>query len=348
MSQDVRPNSVMNNEPIPDASCFSPTAYADRLLDEVFQSVEELLNVETSTDLVTQPTAMAQAGTSIEPVPTAPPPAQEPVGELALPPARLEAQPMAQLGVAVMEPPTVETTSPAVAATDSRSPNAYDRLLLGLGCLSVILALGGWLLYQETNRQSVVMVPPPTPTNPAIASNQDFADYVQKSLQNIDQQTQTSGTTTQLPSENGTPLATVKIPKTLTPGTLGASRTTAGLERIYVPVYQIPPNLYPPGKAVAPLPNIPGVTRTQPPVPGATKSGPATTALAPTVSRKLVGVLDQGAGSVALFEVNGVTQRYGIGESIGSSGWTLVEVTKDQAVVRRNGEVRSLFVGHSF
>jgi type II secretory pathway component PulC len=58
--------------------------------------------------------------------------------------------------------------------------------------------------------------------------------------------------------------------------------------------------------------------------------------------------MDQGNGSVALFEVNGITQRYEIGESIGSSGWTLVEVSKDQAIIRRNGEVRSLFVGHSF
>jgi type II secretory pathway component PulC len=61
-----------------------------------------------------------------------------------------------------------------------------------------------------------------------------------------------------------------------------------------------------------------------------------------------VGVLDQGNRSAALFEVNGITQRYEIGESIGSSGWTLVQVNKDQALIRRNGEVRSLFVGHSF
>lgn len=345
MSQDVRPNSALNSSPTPDGSCFSPTAYADRLLDEVFQSVEELLNVEPGSDLVPQSAAMTQAEAIAEPAPLESLP--QPSGELALPTAQFEPQALPTLGVAVMEPP-IPTPSPTPIAPDERSANGSDRLLLGLGCISVILVLGGWLVYQETNRSAAVMVPPKTAPSSAIASNSDFADYVQKSLQNIDQQTQASGTTTQLPSENGTPLATVKIPKTLTPGTLGTPRTTAGLERVYVPVYQIPPNLYPPGKAVAPLPNIPGVTRTQPPLPGATKPSKAAAALAPTVSRKLVGVLDQGAGSVALFEVNGVTQRYGIGESIGSSGWTLVEVTKDQAVVRRNGEVRSLFVGHSF
>jgi hypothetical protein len=41
-------------------------------------------------------------------------------------------------------------------------------------------------------------------------------------------------------------------------------------------------------------------------------------------------------------------QRFRIGESLGSSGWTLVEVSQNQAVIRRNGEVRSVFIGQSF
>jgi type II secretory pathway component PulC len=61
-----------------------------------------------------------------------------------------------------------------------------------------------------------------------------------------------------------------------------------------------------------------------------------------------VGVVDLGEQSAILVEVNGVAQRFRLGESIGSSGWALVEVSKNQAIIRRNGEVRSVFIGQNF
>ncbi|MBW4520398.1 MAG: hypothetical protein KME16_11935 [Scytolyngbya sp. HA4215-MV1] len=63
------------------------------------------------------------------------------------------------------------------------------------------------------------------------------------------------------------------------------------------------------------------------------------------VSYKLVGALELGDRSAALFELNGVTQRYRLGESIGSSGWILAEIAQGQIVLRRNREVRSLALG---
>ncbi|HEY9633527.1 MAG TPA: hypothetical protein V6D14_08985 [Coleofasciculaceae cyanobacterium] len=62
----------------------------------------------------------------------------------------------------------------------------------------------------------------------------------------------------------------------------------------------------------------------------------------------LVGLLELGEQSAALFEVNGITQRINVGEAIGASGWTLVSVANQEAVVRRNGEVRSVYVGQKF
>ena len=50
----------------------------------------------------------------------------------------------------------------------------------------------------------------------------------------------------------------------------------------------------------------------------------------------------------ALFEVNGVTRRVSVGEGISSSGWSLVEITNGEAVIRRNGEVRSIYSGQEF
>ncbi|NEN88857.1 MAG: hypothetical protein F6K48_07950 [Okeania sp. SIO3H1] len=62
----------------------------------------------------------------------------------------------------------------------------------------------------------------------------------------------------------------------------------------------------------------------------------------------LVGILELGERSAALFEVEGVARRIYVGENIGGSGWTLVNVANQEAVIRRNGEVRSVFVGQQF
>jgi hypothetical protein len=62
----------------------------------------------------------------------------------------------------------------------------------------------------------------------------------------------------------------------------------------------------------------------------------------------LVGVMEQGDRSAALFNMDGVTRYVYIGEAIGNSGWTLVSVANQEAVIRRNGEVRSVYAGQAF
>jgi hypothetical protein len=68
----------------------------------------------------------------------------------------------------------------------------------------------------------------------------------------------------------------------------------------------------------------------------------------PTPSHILEGLLELGNKSAALFKIDGITRRVNVGESIGSSGWTLVDVSKGEAVIRRNGEVRSVYTGQQF
>ncbi|MEC4817359.1 MAG: hypothetical protein SAK29_29415 [Scytonema sp. PMC 1069.18] len=62
----------------------------------------------------------------------------------------------------------------------------------------------------------------------------------------------------------------------------------------------------------------------------------------------LEGLLELGKKSAALFKIGGVTRRIEIGEAIGASGWTLVDVANGEAIIRRNGEVRSIFAGQTF
>ncbi len=68
----------------------------------------------------------------------------------------------------------------------------------------------------------------------------------------------------------------------------------------------------------------------------------------PASSHVLEGLLELGEQSAALFKVNGVTRRIKLGENIGASGWTLVDVANGEAIIRRNGEVRSIFAGQKF
>ncbi len=67
-----------------------------------------------------------------------------------------------------------------------------------------------------------------------------------------------------------------------------------------------------------------------------------------SLKHKLVGILELGDRSVPLFEVDGIPRRVNIGETLGSSGWSLVEVKDGEAIIRRNGEVRSIYTGQSF
>jgi Tfp pilus assembly protein PilP len=62
----------------------------------------------------------------------------------------------------------------------------------------------------------------------------------------------------------------------------------------------------------------------------------------------LVGVLESGDRSSALFSWDGLTQRIQVGEAIGGSGWTLMGVSNQKAILSRQGKTRYLEVGQSF
>lgn len=79
-----------------------------------------------------------------------------------------------------------------------------------------------------------------------------------------------------------------------------------------------------------------------------TPQTPSPTPAPAEAKHTLVGLLYLGDRSAALFDISGVTQRIQVGEPIGASGWTLVSVTKDEAIIRRNGEVRSIYAGQKF
>jgi hypothetical protein len=55
-----------------------------------------------------------------------------------------------------------------------------------------------------------------------------------------------------------------------------------------------------------------------------------------------------GGRSSAIFQINNASVSAEIGESLGRSGWTLESVGEPSAVIRNNGQVRTLSVGGVF
>lgn len=363
MLQDLHANSVHSDAVTdedaaavsrsPESQQFSANTYAERLMDDLFEEVEQLLNLDAA--------AVVEAPCSIEPAPAdlsaQSVSASESVATNAAGSTLEPGMPLATRSAAIALQSTPAIVSPGLTtvtpshltpqtapAAPATAPAAQrERFWLASGCISIVVALGLWLLYQEGKQRQQAVNRPDAAATSYSPADQKFAEYVQRSLQQIDQQAQQSGETTASANTGvkvpGMP--TVVIPPATTPTPTAVAPPS---NRVYVPIYQLPTNLYPPGAPVAPLPNLPPSAKPAP----AASAPKATNSDAPGVMRRLVGVLEQGNSSVALFEINGVTQRYELGESIGSSGWTLVEVSKNQAIIRRNGDVRSLFVGHSF
>ncbi len=174
--------------------------------------------------------------------------------------------------------------------------------------------------------------------DPQVAADLQFIGYVQRSLEVINSTAAKS---------NGLSVATnpsTGLPSVAVNGNLAQPSTAPTvLERIYIPVYQPPQAFYVPPSAQLPT------TATNPAQQPSSVAGvPAPVASPPpsfTETVTLVGILELGSKSAALFEVNGAPQRIHAGESIGNSGWTLVKITGQEAVIRRNGEVRSVYVG---
>ncbi|MEO0533541.1 MAG: hypothetical protein AAF215_06695 [Cyanobacteria bacterium P01_A01_bin.123] len=220
------------------------------------------------------------------------------------------------------------------------------RLLLGATCMSMFFTAGLWWLNSQQKPQTAQPIAQPVASPAELQAQADgqFLEYLRRSLDVIESQSQTNaavasnGLAAPLPavSVNSAPAGAGALPPL--PGTAAASSGSPNvIERIYIPVYQPP-------QATATAPNL--GTGAPTPAPTAAAANPPN--VAPTLTHLLVGILELGDRSAALFEVNGVPQRIYVGQNIAASGWTLVSVANQEAVIRRNGDVRSVFVGQQF
>ncbi|MBD2034429.1 hypothetical protein H6F76_05190 [Leptolyngbya sp. FACHB-321] len=336
---------------VTESGSFPVESYADRLMDDLFGDVERLLDSSATLAVEperVEPSAPLAKGTPLDNLVGLVSPLMRRAdvdGALTLDEQDADAL------LANRDMTERSLTQQPLTTSIGQPTRSYDRLLLGVGCLSILVTLAVWFLNQQAARPPApVAVAPQVPAGNAApqnpTANDQFVNYLQQALKAIEQkqagssQVASSGALPNIPLvQPGSP--TLQPPTTSVATPRPTLRPATGLSRLYGPTYQAP-QAQPNSPSVAPLPpaNAPASApvAVRPPIPLSM----------PGIPKKLVGVLELGDRSAALIEINGVTQRYRIGESIGTSGWSLVEVSKDQAVLRRNGEVRSVFMGQNF
>jgi len=342
MSQDASTQSIPSNasRDFISGQFRSVESYADNLMDELFEDIDQVL--EGGSPLPSE--SVRPEYISLEPIA---------VPKLALPPAI--ARDLRNLALQhrggpiqraiTQDPSPNEKSVPTDPVKSSHwlgdfwsSGQFMDKLLLVATCASLIFALFLWLVSQVDLKQLAFLdktdsLPQTVEPDP----DSQFAEYMQRSLAAIEIQqdaTSKSNRQTAVPGASlNTNLPTVSIPNN---PNVGVPQATSVLERVYIPVYQQPSRVQPPiqQQPIAGLPS-PAVS---------VSAAPAAPAV-PAIAHTLVGLLDLGDQSAALFEVKGTTKRIKVGEAIGSSGWMLVAVANQEAIIRRNGEVRSIYVG---
>lgn len=307
----------------PEFTVGSPFSHTDRLMDDLFVDLEQALARET----------LLSVAPELEEAPS--PPTEPPSFAIAAPTATGALMPRLtprQLVPGEVEPDADVVLAVNESAQPGRKSRSLDMLLLSTLCASLLTTGILWLWF----RHRAVQVPAPAPVAEApqptaeqikAEQHQEFLNYVDRSLDRIEQAAKEQRQQNQSEPEKPAPAPSQTV-----------------LERVYVPVYQPPQVIAAQPNVVIQQPNLPpSTTVLTAPAPAANVPNIATNS-----SYKLVGVLELGDRSAALFDINGSPRRIQVGEPIGDSGWTLVSVSNQEAIVRRNGEVRSVYVGQAF
>jgi hypothetical protein len=208
-------------------------------------------------------------------------------------------------------------------------------------------------IEQQTSRPNapnppaqVVILPPSmtnpkTATTPSVSPSRRAIAALPTMFPSIKTPTSTVATTTK-PGKTTTSKQT-KTPSTSPSATTSTTPKSAIVASQPIPLPQAAPQ---PSISVSPA----SQSSSSPVTPSAaiTTTPSATPSQALGSNHTLVGILELGDRSAALFEVDGVARRFYVGETIGASGWTLAEVKNQEAVIRKGSEVRSVFVGQKF
>jgi len=215
---------------------------------------------------------------------------------------------------------------PAGYEENPRMP--LDKVIFVIACIYL-----GWVVAWLISQKNA----PISQNSTTSQEDKKFIAYLQSSLAIIDRQSQTSSPDPN-PAAKNNPSPVVPVPPA-PPANLPVNNTPQIIERIYVPVYPQTPETT--AKLVPVTPSNTDISA--PPLPAAPQGNRPVASVIPTnnqVKNTLVGVMDLGDRSTALFDNKGITTRISPGEFI--NGWTLVEVGNQQVILSRNGQTKVL------
>ncbi|MER3432551.1 MAG: hypothetical protein C4288_03755 [Leptolyngbya sp. ERB_1_1] len=344
-STHLEPSRATSAQPLTNSYGLMPApvqvdTYADRLMDDLFEDVEDLLSGSVP------PPELIRA---------------KPQSSIALPPS--VATLVAQSRIA--QPQLPQWSSPAVKTKDRVASRAvkprsrrFQKFLAIVFGLSALSAGSLWLIQRGTMQRFFALAtqePTAIATAPKVAAidtTPQFAQYMRRALENIDRKTAAN-----IPG--ATPLAIRgNLPTTPISGSLARSNPDSNKVPVVINV---------PSSSAIPVATAPSKTPQELDqvlsrlsavlerlsINPSSRSASSAIAIQPAQAvssepqRTLRGIAiaNDPTQSAILFEMNGVTQRYYIGESIGSSGWSVVDISNNYVSVRRNGEVRSISIG---
>ncbi|MGK7896137.1 MAG: hypothetical protein AB4372_21615 [Xenococcus sp. (in: cyanobacteria)] len=203
-----------------------------------------------------------------------------------------------------------------------------------------------WWLFAYTTGQDII---------PFLASNREtipkadveFIDYIQRSLETIDRQV-IAQEKTYTSEEDPT---VVYVPVYTQAATNPISRYAPPPLPQAIPLPPPAPSEFtavqPPTKIPLPPPPSESTNLKIAETPQPKNNKVATAINTPKVNSTLVGLIELGEASAALFKVDGITQRIWLGENIESTGWILESVTKEKATITNQGRSRILSIGES-
>jgi hypothetical protein len=319
--------------------------YAEDLISNLFEDVDRLLDGDETVVIE------IQRGVSISPSlgsktdEDTPDADETPSTALALSETATQDQAVTETALTSEVSPTPTAEKPQ----KTRLGKLLDRCLITTTVFSLLGILGFVIYsYQRSNGWVNPFATQPGDPQMATQSDQEFLEYLDRSLEVIARKVERNAEATDgietIPDVSVLPASPPLLPPlspppgapgVVPPGGVPGGGPVNVIERVYIP-YQ-----------TTTQPTLPQVPQTAQ-VPQGTVNAPRPEPGLPAANHTLVGLLELGERSAALFEIDGVSQRVYIGEPIGNSGWNLVSVSSDEARIRRNGEVRSIYIGQKF
>lgn len=207
-----------------------------------------------------------------------------------------------------------------------------DKILFICSCTYLIGVLG-WLGSQNKLPGLNLQLTSVSAKETKLA-DQEFIAYLQNSLENIDRQVNYQEKNKDQNTPQTTPEDFTQKPQKRRPE----------LQRVYLPLYQ-PPTII--AQPTPPPPEIP-----PPPPPPSITPNLETGQIAATSKETnciLIGWLTIEDSAIALFALDdGVTERVKAGEAIGNTGWTLIDIVSEKALVQKQQQIKTISVGQAF